>query len=70
MLGDIFGVGSLGAIMGAIVVGFSLGAAFGPYVGGLIFDVTASYHMAFLIGAVVTIFALLFIAAVRREVSS
>ena len=70
MLGDTFGVGSLGTIMGAIVVGFSLGAALGPYVGGLIFDVTASYHMAFLIGAVVTIFALLFIAAVRREVSS
>lgn len=67
MLGDTFGVGRLGAIMGVIVVGFSLGAALGPYIGGFIFDVTSNYFVAFLTGAAITLLAVLFVALVRRR---
>ena len=39
--------------MGSLIVGWGLGAAVGPYIGGLIFDFSDSYSMAFLAGAVI-----------------
>lgn len=67
LLGDTFGVANLGVIMGALVVGFSLGAAIGPFIGGFVFDVTNSYFIAFLGGAAATLLAVLFLALTRRK---
>lgn len=69
LIGDIFGLGKIGAIFGVLEFGFGIGAAIGPVGGGLIFDVTNSYFMAFLIGALVMVVSTLLIALVRRETS-
>lgn len=67
LLGDTFGVGRLGSILGILEIGFGIGAATGPLVGGLIFDANQSYFIAFLLGAVAMSVATLFIALIRRE---
>lgn len=69
LIGDIFGLGKIGATFGVLELGFGIGAAIGPVVGGLIFDVTNSYFMAFLIGALAMVVSTLLIALVRRETS-
>ena len=65
-IGDIFGTGSLGAIMGALTVGFGLGAAIGPAAAGVIFDVSGNYFMAFATGTVSLIIAACLIALIRK----
>ncbi|MBI4289459.1 MAG: MFS transporter [Chloroflexi bacterium] len=45
---DLFGLGSLGAIYGAVMASNSIGGALGAFLGGHIFDVTESYDYAFL----------------------
>ncbi|MFC1964894.1 MFS transporter [Chloroflexota bacterium] len=67
LVGDVFGVRSIGAIIGALSVGFVIGSAIGPSLGGLIFDVSNSYSMAFLIGAVAMLIIALLIALIRPE---
>jgi MFS family permease len=44
-----FGLQSLGAITGAIILGNNIGGAAGPILAGHIFDVTGSYRPAFLL---------------------
>jgi len=68
LIGDIFGMHSIGAIMGVLAIGWGIGAAVGPIVGGLIFDITKSYFMAFLIGALVMLVTSLSVALIRREI--
>jgi MFS family permease len=58
MLADLFGVGSLGSILGAMSISFTTGGAIGPVMAGHIFDVTGSYEIAFLICAVLVFVAL------------
>ncbi|MFC2013951.1 MFS transporter [Chloroflexota bacterium] len=67
LIGDTFGLRSIGIIMATMTVAFGIGAAIGPAVGGLIFDVSKSYFMAFLIGALAMMTLALFIALIRRE---
>ena len=64
---DMFGGRNLGIIMGAIDVGFQVGAAIGPVVGGFVFDVTGTYTVAFAIGAAAMLVTALLIALTRRE---
>lgn len=52
LIGDIFGLSNIGRLMGVLGVGWAVGAAVGPVIGGLIFDVSGSYYGAFLIMAV------------------
>lgn len=49
---DLFAGPHLGVILGAAHGGGGLGGFIGPYVGGLIFDVTGSYQIAFATAAV------------------
>ncbi len=62
LIGDIFGIRSLGLIMGTVTLGWNFGAAIGPAVGGMIFDATGSYSLAFILAAcgmgVATIFTI------------
>jgi MFS family permease len=51
LVGDIFGMRKLGAIMGSIAAAWIAGSAVGPLVGGYIYDLTGSYSGAFIFGA-------------------
>lgn len=64
---DMFGGRNLGIIMGAIDIGFQVGAAIGPVVGGFVFDVTGTYTVAFAIGAAAMLVTAFLIALTRRE---
>jgi MFS family permease len=66
LIGDVFGTGSLGAIMGMMSAGWALGAAIGPAVGGYIFDTSGSYFTAFATGAAAVLISALFVALIRR----
>ena len=68
LIGDIFGVHSIGAIMGMLAIAWGIGAATGPFIGGLIFDITKSYFIAFLIGVSAILVTTLSIALTRREI--
>ena len=67
LISDTFGLGRIGAIFGVLEIGWGIGAALGPAIGGLIFDISNSYSLAFLIGALAMVLATLFIALIRRE---
>ena len=71
LIGDVFGLRHIGVIMGALVVGWSAGAAIGPALAGYIFDVNGNYVFAFLVGVVAMIVAAVLIFSVtplRRQV--
>jgi MFS family permease len=65
-VGDIFGMRSLGAIMGILTAGFALGAAIGPAAGGYVFDVSGNYVSAFASGIISIFIAACLIAAIRN----
>ncbi|MFC1916206.1 MFS transporter [Chloroflexota bacterium] len=67
MAGGTFGLDKLGIILGLLIVGYNIGGAIGPFIGGLIFDVSQSYFLAFSWGAAVMLLATLLIALIRRE---
>lgn len=67
LIGDIFGLGKLGVIMGVLETGAYIGAAIGPVIGGFIFDLNHSYFLAFSLGAAAMLLATLLIALIRRE---
>ena len=53
--------------MAAIDMGFLLGSAIGPALGGFIFDVTTSYSMAVAIGAAAMLIVALLLVFVKTE---
>ena len=69
LIGDIFGLHSLGEIMGVLIIGWGLGAAIGPAVGGIIFDVHKTYFMAFMIGALAMMTATSCVAMIKYQIS-
>jgi MFS family permease len=54
---EFFGTRNLGAIMGFVGLGSTISGAFGPFLGAYIFDLTGSYYLAFLLGALATVAA-------------
>jgi MFS family permease len=48
LVGDAFGTINIGSLMGLLMVAWGLGAAAGPYFGGLVFDLTGTYALAFI----------------------
>lgn len=67
LIGDVFGVRSLGIIMGTITAGWALGAAFGPAVGGWVFDTTKAYSAAFAIAAGGMVICTILAVTIRPE---
>jgi MFS family permease len=63
---DIFGMRSLGAIMGMMSGGWAIGAAVGPAIGGHLFDMSGHYSMAFAVGATALFAAACFMGLIRR----
>ena len=63
---ELFGARSLGMILGALELGVAAGSATGPAIGGLIFDITGSYVMAFSIGAAAMLLVILLTAFIKK----
>jgi len=69
MVGDIFGLRRIGVIMGTLCIAWGMGAAAGSTLGGLIFDFTHTYFIAFMAGAVAMLALALLIALVAHNES-
>ncbi|MFC1993596.1 MFS transporter, partial [Chloroflexota bacterium] len=67
LISDTFGLSRIGSIFGVLEIGFGVGAAIGPAIGGLIFDVSNSYVIAFSLGALVMSVVTLLIVLIKRE---
>ena len=67
LVSDTFGLGKIGTIFGLLEISFGIGAATGPFIGGIIFDVSQNYSLAFLIGAGAMLLITLLVPIVRRE---
>ena len=67
LIGNVFGIRRVGAIMGVLAAGWALGAAIGPAMGGFIFDVSGSYAIAFAAGAAGMLLASILVALVKTE---
>jgi MFS family permease len=67
---DIFYGRHFGAVSGLLLTGMGVGAVFGPWLGGYIYDVTGSYLPAFVLCIVCIAFSCLtfWIAAPRKGI--
>ena len=65
LIAELFGLSSHGVILGVNVLGYSLGSAAGPLVGGILSDLTGSYQVSFLVSAVAGILGLLLTALIH-----
>jgi len=68
--GNIFGLRHIGVIMGALNVGWAIGAALGPASGGYIFDTSGSYIPAFSAGMAAALIIVVLILLVRTPTTS
>jgi len=55
LVAGLFGLNSHGLILGVTSLGFTMGAALGPFLAGSIFDASGSYQTAFLLSAAISI---------------
>jgi len=62
---ELFGLRSLGAIVGVVMFSFTLGGAIGPLLAGSIFDISGSYKQAFLACAAMSIIGIILSALLR-----
>jgi MFS family permease len=69
LIGDTFGLRNIGVIFGLLEIGWGIGSAIGPAIGGLIFDMENSYSMAFLIGAAAMLIVAFLATQIKRETS-
>ena len=67
LIGDTFGMRSIGVIMGTLQFAWGVGMIIGPAIGGLTFDFSNSYFTAFVIVAVTMVVIALLLALTRRE---
>jgi MFS family permease len=67
LVGDVFGLRKVGEIMGILMISWGLGSATGPYIGGLIFDYTGGYHLAFFSGGLIMALFAIFMSGVRTD---
>ncbi|MFC1984264.1 MFS transporter [Chloroflexota bacterium] len=66
LIGRTFGLNDIGKILGVLEIGIFIGGAIGPFVGGLIFDVSNSYTLAFLIMAGMILARILLVIVIRQ----
>ncbi len=59
MAPPLFGLKSIGAVLGYAYLAWSAGAVAGPFLGGLIYDHTQSYDLAFVLGGALLLVAML-----------
>lgn len=64
---ELFGLRSIGTIVGAVMCSFTLGGAIGPVLAGRISDTTGSYQTAFLVCATVSVMGTILSALIDDE---
>ena len=62
---ELFGLRAHGAIMGTIIFLHSTGCALGAFIAGLVFDITGSYYLAFLVCAILSVIALIMVSLLK-----
>ncbi len=67
---ELFGLSSLGVILGVVEFSWSIGGALGPLLAGVIFDMSGSYELAFLVSAALGITATILALLLRPTGSS
>jgi MFS transporter, OFA family, oxalate/formate antiporter len=67
LLGDTFGLGRLGSVLGLLEIGWGIGAAIGPLVGGFFFDNYSSYSWAFVLAAIAMLLVTFLILILKPE---
>ena len=70
IVAELFGLSSLGVILGAVIFSVTIGEAIGPALAGGIFDITSSYQPAFLICttlSIITIILVLFLRPITNK---
>ena len=65
LLAGLFGLRSLGTTLGVIIFIGTIGGAIGPVLAGRIFDITNSYHLAFLICLAFSVIAVILVLFLR-----
>jgi MFS family permease len=68
LIGDTLGMAHIGKVLGALEIGWGVGAAIGPIFAGLIFDIYQSYSLAFLIAAIAMFIVAALLTMVRQEI--
>ncbi len=66
MVAELFGMSSHGEIYGATFFSGTIGGAIGPVLAGHIFDITSSYHLAFLVCVAISIVGLILILLMKE----
>lgn len=66
LLAQLFGLRSLGSILGVVIFVGTIGGAIGPVLAGRIFDVTGSYQLFFMICLVLSIAAIVLMFFLRQ----
>lgn len=66
---ELFGLSSLGVILGSVAFIYTIGGAVGPLLAGHIFDITGSYSLAFMICAAIGIVGVV-LTVVLRPITS
>jgi OFA family oxalate/formate antiporter-like MFS transporter len=67
LVGDIFGLRSIGIIFGILSIGWLLGAAIGPAIGGWTYDFSNNYSIAFSTDVIAMLIVTLLLALTKRE---
>lgn len=67
LIGDLFGLRNIGVIMGTLSAGWSLGAAIGPVIGGIAYDIGNHYSVAFSINIAAMIIVTLLLVLTKKE---
>ncbi len=65
MVAEMFGLRSVGAILGFASFSFTVGGAIGPFLAGWLFDMSGRYAVSFLVAAAVSIIGLILIVSSR-----
>jgi len=65
---EVFGLRSIGLILGIMAVGEALAAAFGSYFAGYLFDVLGSYRVAFWMGIAMSLLGALLVGLLKPTI--
>jgi MFS family permease len=68
LIAEIFGLGSLGTILGTLEFGAQIGAITGPLLAGWLFDVTGAYTIVFFVAAAIAMIGLVLLMVLRPTV--
>lgn len=65
LVADVFGKTNMGSIFGVVTAGGAIGGAVGPYITGLIYDLTGGYAYAWILGIACSLISFALIASVN-----